>query len=168
LVIPSLAKQAGQSLEDFEGPPEIDSMGMLRKPGSGRSGELDEVEILGTGRDQATRLRRGELKGIQVAVSRSAGVFVYEVKIPLAKSEAAPFAAESAAGQSLGIGFEEGRPEFAGPGAGGEGVPGGMGPGGMGGFGGRGGMGYPGRRMGTGGSLKLWLKVRLAAAPSGR
>jgi len=151
----------GLNWEDFAGPPEMDSMGVLRKP-SRDAGETAEVEILGPGRDEQTQLDRGELKGIEVAASRRGGIFVYEIKVPLAKSEAAPFAAESAPGKMLGVGFDTAGPNILMPGRGLGGVPGGMGGGMSGGSFGRGGM----RGAGARAPLKLWLKVRLAAAPS--
>jgi hypothetical protein len=148
----------GVNFENFPGPPEPDSMGVLRK--SGRTTEEEtEVEILGPGRDQKTELNRGELKGIEVAASRRGGFFVYEIKVPLAKSEAVPFAAESGPGKTVGIGFDTAGPDILMPGRG----MGGMGPAIGGRSFGRGGMGRPGGRA----SLKLWLKVRLAPAPTG-
>lgn len=114
----------GQNWEDFAGPPEMDSMGVPRKP-SRDAGEMAEVEILGPGRDEKTKLNRSELKGIEVTASRRGGLFVYEVKVPLAKSEAAPFAAESAPGKTLGIGFDTAGPDILMPGRGMGGIPGG-------------------------------------------
>jgi hypothetical protein len=139
------------------------SMGERRdRPREGNPPEMPEdVEILGPGRDESTRLKRGELKGIEVALAGSPGGYVYELKIPLKKSENPPFAVEVSPAGIVGIGFEPG--EAMG------GMMGNRGMGGMGGMGGRSGM--PGGPAGMGGvpsgmgggeSFKAWLKVTLA------
>jgi hypothetical protein len=131
----------------------------------------DEVEILGPGRDEKTRMKVEELRGIQVALSRAPAGFVYELKIPLKSAENAPFAIGTEPGRVIGVGFEPG--EMTRGMMGNRGGMGGMGGrGGMGGMGGRGGMpGGPGGTMGGRGMGELtepfnaWLKVTLAVPP---
>jgi len=137
-----------------------------RAAGSGARIDQEDVEILGPGRDESLRLKKDELKGIEVALENRRGLFVYEIKMPLAKSGDAPYAAGSASGRSLGVGFEPADDGLPGLRRGMRGIPGGFGPG----NGGRGGMMGPGGMMGRGlgrgygggGELKLWLKVALA------
>jgi hypothetical protein len=135
----------------------------------------DQVEILGPEKDAVQRLKKDELKGIQVALESSNGFFVYELKIPMVKGPETPFAVGVAPGKTVGITFETLAADRNMPGRGGDMMPTG---GGMGGYGGRGGMGGMGGRGGRGGRgggdtggrnsepLKLKLKVNLAKQPS--
>ena len=135
----------------------------------------NEIEILGPGRDEKIRLKKDELKGLEAAFANTAGMFVYELKVPLAAGLESPYTVGLKSGNLIGIGFDSPRPEMlmGRPGAGGR-IPGGggMGPG-MGGHrggrgrGGRMGGGMMGGRGGRGGAepLKMWLKVSLAGSP---
>ncbi len=101
--------------------------------------------------------------------------FVYELRVPLARSGAIPFAVGAEPGTTIGLGLETAaprHPRFGGMRPGGgegdegpEGGAGGFGGGRRGGFGGgrRGGAGGPGRfGRGPAEPIKLWLKVALA------
>jgi hypothetical protein len=119
-----------------------------------------------------------EAPGIETAIEPSRGFLVYEIKIPLARSESRPYAVGAAPGEVVGIGFETGKidrgKEPRGedddrPGAGGQ-PP--MGGGAMGGgMRGRGGMG-PGGGFGMEpnlpAELKIWAFVRLASGGAGK
>jgi len=155
----------GRDRSDFEGPPDNPDAANQDVPAKPRArANLDEIEILGPGRDEKASMRIDELKGIHVAVSRSGGMIVYEVAVPLVKGENAPYAAQSGPGKTLGIGFDTAEPDVLMPGRGmGGRIPGGIGPGMRGGFPGRGGMMGRGFRQNQ--SLKIWLKVNLAPGP---
>ncbi len=162
-------------------PGEVNPEGPRDRGGSGLPPVMnrDLVEILGPEKDSVQRLKKDELKGIEVALESSNGFFVYELKIPMVKSPDTPFAVGAAPGRTIGITFETLAADRNRPGGGGDMAPAG---GGMGGYGGRGGMGgmgggYGGRggRGGRGGGdyggknsepLKLKLKVSLAKQPS--
>jgi len=134
---------------------------------------LQELEILGSGKDDQKRMRVDEIQGIEIAAKTSGELFVYELKIPLAQGDLAPYAVGTQPGRTISIGLEI--PEFDSsfrkdrPGA----FPpdGGMPGGGMGGRGG--GMGGPGGGMGMrgnmdpmAGKLKIWAKVQLSSQPN--
>jgi hypothetical protein len=156
---------AGERFDDPSMP------GRRNRPPSGNQEDMipDEVEILGPGREPLTRVKRDDLKGIQVALSRSQEGFIYELKIPLKKSEGVLYAAEVPPGGIVGVGFVPG--ERTGGLMGNRGMGGA--PPGMGGMGGRGGMGGPGgaTSRGAGGMrggaepFNAWLKVTLASPP---
>ncbi len=134
-----------------------------RAAGHGPRIDQEDVEILGPGRDESVMLKKDDLKGIELAQENDNGLFVYEIKIPLAKSGDAPYAVGSTPGRSLGVGFEPSADALR---RGMRGISGGYGPG----YGGRGGMMGPGGMMGRGmgrgydggGELKIWMKVALA------
>ncbi len=151
----------GMEWSDFQGPPGGEAGGQ-ENARRGVRRNLDEIEILGPGRDEKTRLHLDELKGIQAAVATSGGAFIYELKVPLIKSEETPSAAGSAPGKIVGIGFDRPEPDvFVGRGMGGR-IPGGFGPGLRGGFGGRGMMIGTGRGFRNEEPIKIWLKAHLA------
>lgn len=132
-------------------------------------GRESELEIL-VGTSERLHMNLLEAANIEVALGFESGVLRYELKIPLEKTEAFPFAVGALAGSEIGIGLET--PEIdremmrsrmgggMGPGGGGRGGMGG--PGGMGGKpgGGRGGMGGGHPKMPE--PLNVWAKVRLA------
>jgi hypothetical protein len=155
----------GRDGSDFEGPPgNPDSAGQDVPARPRTRANLDEIEILGPGRDEKASLHIDELKGIRVAVSRSGGMIVYELAVPLVKGENAPYAAQSGPGKTLGIGFDAAEPDVLMPGRGmGGRMPGGIGGSRRGGFQGRGGMMGRGFRQNQ--PLKIWLKVNLAPGP---
>jgi hypothetical protein len=100
--------------------------------------DRDQVELLGPEKDTVQRLKKGELKGIEVALENRNGFFIYELKIPMVKGPDTPVAIGAAPGKTIGITFETPDADRGMPGRG-EGM---MPPGGgMGGYGGRGGMG---------------------------
>jgi hypothetical protein len=160
----------GMDMQEFQGqgqPFNDPSMGDRRRPPQpgGPPEVTDAVEILGPGRDESARFRHEELKGVEVQLTRSPGGFVYELKVPLKKSEASPIAVEVPPPGIVGIGFEPGDAIGGMMGNRGMGGP----TGGMGGMGGRGGMpGGPGGMGGGRGAMngaevfKAWLRVTLA------
>jgi hypothetical protein len=130
--------------------------------------EMNEIEILGPGRDERARMPLEEAKGIKVAISRGGGGFVYELEIPFEKTDETPWAVGKPTGEFLGVGFDSTRPDLIIPGRGMGGLPGGFGPGYAGRFPGRGAMIGIGRGRGYGEPIKLWLKVHLASQPDER
>ena len=140
---------------------------------------LTDLEIF-DGEESSMRFMVDAVNGIAVRTTLDAGVLVYELKVPLRRSEAHAFAVDAAPGDVIGVGLEtpeidrEAMRQQMGGRGGGRGGAGGRG-GGQGSFGGpgsgRGGMGRagggPGGRGGFGGQqpepLKLWTTVTLAA-----
>lgn len=158
---------------------EVNPEGARERGGAGRAPVIDrdQVEILGPEKDSVQRLKKEDLKGLEVALENRNGFFVYELKIPMAKGPEAPFAVGVAPGKTVGITFETPEADRGMPGRGedanaGGGMGGYGGRGGMGGSGGRGGMGGRGGRGGrdSGGKesepIKLELKVGLAKQAS--
>jgi hypothetical protein len=127
-------------------------------------GLLKELEILGPGKDDRTRLKVEETKGINIVLELSGGMIVYELKIPLKHDEQNPYAVGAQAGDLIGIGLEIPKLDMSTvrKKMGGTGMPGG------GRMGGRaGGMGMRGARgpqMPRG--IKLWLAVKLTSGQS--
>jgi|tagenome__1003787_1003787.scaffolds.fasta_scaffold20524160_1 hypothetical protein len=131
----------------------------------------DRVDVLGPGKDDARSLTRDHLPGVAVALHLQQGVLQYELRVPLARTTAQPYALETQGGKTIGVGFETGKmPSHSSP----EGGRGG-GFGGGGGSGGRGGgMGHGGGGMGRGGGggeehggqppkpLKAWATIAIA------
>ncbi|MGD0782796.1 MAG: hypothetical protein ABSA30_08060 [Candidatus Aminicenantales bacterium] len=168
----------GMSVE----PGEVNPEGPRDHGGAGRPPVMnrDQVEILGPEKDAVQRLKKDELRGIEVALESGNGFFVYELKIPMVKGPDTPFAVGVGPGKTVGITFETLSTDRNMPGRGEDMTPagGGMGGGygGRGGMGGMGGMGGGrGGRGGRGGGgsggknsepLKLKLKVSLAKQPS--
>ena len=158
-------------------------------------GTITSIEIAGASKDDRRRfeLTYARTIGLDVAARAAEGVLVYELKVPLAVSEAQPYGAKSSPGATIGLGIEtaelpkpEGRGGEGGPGRGGMGGGppggGGGGGGGMGGGMGGGGMmgGGGGQPGGMGGGppgggregmremkpIKAWTVVQLAKAPA--
>ena len=67
---------------------------------------LNELEILGPGRKEKRRIKKTEAKGVDVAMSVSSGLLVYELKVPLIYSPEQSFAINVHPGRSFGIGIE--------------------------------------------------------------
>ncbi len=156
------------------------AMGVLGKmnPRGAREGEPDpevqeraikrlmtEIEILGPGKDRQRKLKVKEAKGIDIKMTTTGEIVVYELKVPLVHSEQHPYAVGIKEGNLIGVGMEI--PKFdrnamrkmmGGQGRGGSGMPGG---GRMGGRGGMGMRGARGRQMPKG--IKLWMTVKLAS-----
>ena len=141
---------------------------------------MTDLEILGPGKKDAVRMPTQDAMGIQVKASIDSGRIVYELKVPLGRSDKTPYAIGTGSGKNITIGLET--PDFNGgkgpgraawrsgsadgemPQAGGpqEGEPG------LGG--GRGhGMGGPGLEPGGGRGfstpepLRFWVLVHLAS-----
>lgn len=159
----------------------------LQKLEENFAASLTEIEILGPEKEDKRRLARKAATGIEVDARLASGTLVYEIKIPLVKSDRYPYAIGTA-DKIIGVGVEtaeinmeemrEQMRERMGGRGGMGGGRGGMG-GGRGGMGGgRGGMG--GGRGGMGGGqgggmpggrempepLKAWAKVKLASGDS--
>jgi len=124
---------------------------------------MNELEILGPGKDEVKKMLIEEAKGIEINIEFSSGMLVYELKVPLIQSEHHPYAIGAEAGSSVGIGLETTkieRPDMS-SGMSGEGGRGGP-TGGM--RGGAGGRGMPGgRRPQMRNPLKIWAVVQLAS-----
>lgn len=136
---------------------------------------LDRLEILFPKEEDSINMALSELIGIEVHVGVDRERLVYEIKMPLQKSDQTPYAIDVTAGQIIGIGLETAKFDFAvlrqqmgerPPGGGGfGGVRGGIGEG-RGGYG-----GGPGSFGGRGGfqrakQFKLWTQVELHAKAS--
>jgi len=134
----------------------------------------DKLEILGPGKADQRRIPLNKVKGIEVFIETASGLLVYELKVPLKQSEKSPYAIQTSAGDTIGVGFEMPkldrealrgeRPDGAGVrsgggSSGGRGGTGGM-RGGGGSGGGRGGMSRSRPEEGKG--LKIWVKTLLA------
>jgi hypothetical protein len=124
---------------------------------------MNELEILGPGKDEVKKMLVEEAKGIDIHVEFSSGMLVYELKVPLIQSEQHPYAIGAEADSSVGIGLETAkmeRPDMR-SGMSGEGGRGGP-TGGM--RGGAGGRGMPGgRRSRMPQPLKIFAVVQLAS-----
>jgi hypothetical protein len=134
----------------------------------------NRIDILGPGKDDARSLTADHASGVEAALRVSEGTVLYELKVPLAKTSDQPYAIDTAAGKTIGIGFETPKIEHSaseGPGGGGGG----------GGYGHGGGMGRGGGMHGGGGGrmgghqaggfqppkpLKAWATLTLSAPPA--
>jgi hypothetical protein len=150
-------QEMGVSMADFVGPDaDIDKRREIMEQ------SLTELIIRGSDKDDWDRMATKDATGIEVRISDS-GPFIYELKVPLRKSEDHPYAI-GATRESMGIGLEMQKFDREGmmAGRGGRMRGGHIGPpGGM-----RGGMGRPPdggmRRPEMAEPIKLWAKVRLA------
>ncbi len=150
-----------------QGQPSVDEL-WARAQANGR---LNQLELLGPGKDDRRSLVVAEAAPIQVKIGTNEGTLVYEMRIPLTKSGDAPYAIGGRPGGTIGIGLETPPREWRNEGGRGAGGFGGMG--GRGGFGGHGGWGGGGRPGYGGGPffqrpqqakpLKTWASVQLAA-----
>jgi hypothetical protein len=137
-----------------------------------------EVEIIGPGKNERSTVSiiDAQQYGIQCRIGDMQGNLVYELQIPLKRTESCHYGIARKEVSAIGLGLETGKMDFekmrqqggergrSGGMRPGGGIGGGMG-GGAGRGGGRGGstgggMGSRGQRMME--SLELWLKVRLA------
>ena len=160
-----------------------------------RTASLEDIEILGRGEAEAGRMTVAQARPVAAALSENDGVFVVELKVPLAFSIDTPFAVQANPGQTIALGVEGAKPAAPRPdkgrgreGGGREGTRIGGG-GGRGGFGSGGGgyrPGYGGTLGGEGGEgrrgegrssdrpdekslgkpIKTWFRVPLASGPS--
>ncbi|MFC2164656.1 hypothetical protein ACFLT2_06650 [Acidobacteriota bacterium] len=142
---------------------------------------LDELEILGPGKDERKRIKIEGAEGLEIRVRNETGLLTYELKVPLQSLGENSYAIGATPGALIGVGLEVPKPDMdemrdmmngrgggMTPGGGQPGgrPPGGGQPGGMGGGkgGGRGGKGRGGGsrpRMPDG--LKIWAKLQLAS-----
>ncbi len=133
---------------------------------------LQELEILGPGKDDRHRTQVASAKGLELKLNEDEnGTLVYELKVPLAQSEEHPYAIGAEAGKKIGVGLEtpeidreQMRERMHGS------FGGGWHGGGMGGHRPGGGPGEMGRPEGFGGHrpemakpLKVWAEVQLAS-----
>jgi len=125
--------------------------------------QMNELEILGLGKDEVKKIPVEEAKGIEIDIEFSSGMLVYELKVPLIQSEQHPYAIGAEAGSSVGIGLETAKMEW--PNMRRETSGGRVGGGPTGGMrGGTGGRGMPGgRRSRMPQPLKIWAVVQLAS-----
>ncbi len=112
-------------------------------------------DIYGPGDDDVQHLPVQNDLGIELTLRPDRKAFVYRVRVPLARTDAHPYAADAKPGDLLTVTLDTALPrDERGPGGGGPGGRGGRGgddgPGGMGGPGG--GMGGPGGGMGAPGA----------------
>jgi hypothetical protein len=131
---------------------------------SGQPDPPNRLEVYGPQKDDAHNFVTEMAPGISVKVGQVQGYFVYELKVPLARTAERPYAIEAKTGALIGFGLETPKLETPADGR----------PGGMGGFGGGGG-GMGGRGMGRSGGgggdrrqfeppkpIKLWATIQLA------
>ena len=114
-----------------------------------------EMEILGPGEDQRVRTLRSAIEGIEVSAGYSEGRFVYELKLPLARSAEQRYGIGTDPGKEIGLGFETPELDREAMASQAKGQRGGGGGGGGGG-----GM-RPGGAMPE--PFELWTKVALSA-----
>jgi len=70
----------------------------------------DRLVILGPGKNDRQDLAFDEAPGIQAKIGESTGVLVYEMRVPLAKSDGQPYAIGARPNTVVGVGLET--PEF--------------------------------------------------------
>jgi hypothetical protein len=152
----------GMQASDLPSGIRIDEQRMER-PRQALRRAMNELEILGPGKDEVKKMLIEEAKGIDIHVEFSSGMLVYELKVPLIQSEQHPYAIGAEAGSSVGIGLETAKMERPDMRSGMSGGRAGGGPtGGM--RGGVGGRGMPGgRRPPMPQPLKIWAVVQLAS-----
>ena len=152
----------GMQASDLPGGMRSDEQRMERSSQIPRR-QMNELEILGPGKDEVKKMLIEEAKGIEINIEFSSGMLVYELKVPLIQSEQHPYAIGAEAGSSVGIGLETAKMERPDMRSGMSGGRAGGGPtGGM--RGGVGGRGMPGgRRPRMPQPLKIWAVVQLAS-----
>jgi hypothetical protein len=135
-----------------------------------------EMEIIGPGDNETTRMSIAGGKGIQISMERSQDKLIYELKIALTRTVDEPYGVNAIAGSTIGIGFvvnetENNKGDRPGGDMGGGPPGGGMGGGppggGMGGGPPSGGMGGGPSEGGAGrektqDALDIWANLRLA------
>jgi hypothetical protein len=128
---------------------------------------MTEMEIIRSEKEPVQKLNVAEAQGIEVKVVPSSGLIVYELKIPLVKTEQHPIAVGVEPGKTVGIGFETPKFDLSQMPRRRGGTPGGGRPP-MGGGAGQEGMGGYGRGFQLPEGLKMWAIVSLAQGQSGR
>jgi hypothetical protein len=130
---------------------------------------IDRLEVYGPQKDDAHSFVTTMAPGIAVKTGNVEGYAVYELKVPLEKTSAAPYAIETKPGALIGFGLETPKveqPSHEGRGGGFGGMGGGMGGRGGGGMGGHGGGGGRGGERGgyeAPKPIKIWAAIKLAA-----
>jgi hypothetical protein len=141
-------------------------------PASIPAESIDDFDVYGPEKNERHWIRMDPGFGISMAAAMTEGTLVYELKLPLKKTEAHPYAVGAGPGSQLALAIASAvvtTPPHAARSGGGYGGTGGRGGGmGHGGGGGRGGG------MGGGGqnpsaprpeAIKIWTKLTLAAPP---
>jgi hypothetical protein len=85
--------------EGFKSPPE----GPL-------PGDTSILEIIGPQKKSSLRMAAADVEGVEVKLARSNGLLVYEIKVPLVRTAAQPFAVGAFPGQIIAVGLETGSP----------------------------------------------------------
>ena len=67
---------------------------------------FDELELIYPDEEKRLRISKEEAKGIDIALTPSSGILVYELKVPLLKKELYPFAIGAKGDSTIGIGVE--------------------------------------------------------------
>jgi hypothetical protein len=154
------------------------------QPPGAESGELrrqfaqipDTMEIIGPHKNERNSFSVRDIEGLTVSLHDSLGVMIYELTIPLRRSDELPYGIGVGPGKAIGLGLETGqfKREMTGENShrGGK-MPGGRGggrpDGGFGFPGGRGRMRPPGNEGGMGFEpIKVWAKVILASPGGAR
>ena len=155
------------------------------RPGETVPDSTAQLEIL-PGELPGTRMSVVDAEGIALRLGLKDEAFVYELRIPLSRDDAHPYAVGAPAGKTIGLGLETPKMSLPGfrrerGGEGTEGPPGGGSPGGGrgggrggwrgghgggawgGGEGGWRGGGRGGMQRGPAEPLNVWMKVKLAA-----
>ena len=148
----------------FRRPSGTGDRGLERSSPGGAPADEEEppnrLEIYGPQKNDVHNFVAGMAPGVEVKVARLQGHLVYELKVPLARSAATPYAIETKPGAAIGIGLEtakaERRPD--------RGTMGGFGGPGIGGPSGRGAIGVrrPNRALEPPKPLKTWATLQLA------
>jgi hypothetical protein len=152
-------------------PPSDSGAGDSTQSPSGAPEPIDRLEVYGPQKDDAHSFVTTMAPGITVKIGSVEGYAVYELKVPLEKTGAAPYAIEAKPGAVIGFGLETPKVESSHEGGGGGlgGLGGGMGGRGGGGMGGRGGGGGRGGERGGYEALKpikMWASIKLAKSAS--
>jgi hypothetical protein len=126
--------------------------------------QMNELEILGPGKDESTRMPVTEAVGINVSIRASSGMLVYELQVSLQQTKEFPYGIGTQAGSAIGIRLETPKMSSQSMGRGmAGGMPGG-GRSGMGGMPGGRGMRGGGMRSRMPEPLKIRAKIRLASS----
>lgn len=155
-------QQRGMQARDVQMKPERDEQDPERRRQI-PTRQMTELEILGPGKDESTRMLITEAVGINVGIRASSGMLVYELQVPLQLTEEFPYAIGAEAGNAIGIRLETPKINRQNMGRGMVGGMPGGGRGGMGGMPGGGGMRGGGMRPRMPEPLKIRAKIQLAS-----
>jgi hypothetical protein len=143
-------------------------------PASVPAESIDDFDVYGPEKGERHWIRMDPAFGVTMAAAMTEGTLVYELQLPLKKTDAHPYAVGAGPGAQLA--FAVATPTVAPPHTGGTGGGGGYGGGGRSGGMGRGGGGRGGGMGGGGQSptasqpapIKIWTKLTLASPPAPR